>query len=69
MEVSAQLHVLSVLSLWITGWVGPRAVPDDRGKKSWPYQDSNSNPLVVQTVASLWEQNAVSSYFMKQLVK
>jgi hypothetical protein len=38
---------------WIRGWLGPRTglhAADKR--KFWPYQDSNSDPLVIQLVAS-----------------
>jgi hypothetical protein len=39
---------------WIWGWVGFRTVLDgvERGKKSYHYRDSKSDPSVVQPVAS-----------------
>jgi hypothetical protein len=38
---------------WIGGWVDPRVVwTTCRKENSWPYQDSNSDPSVVYTIAS-----------------
>jgi hypothetical protein len=38
---------------WIGGWVDPRAGLDDVEKRNpWPYQDLNSDPLIVQPVVS-----------------
>jgi hypothetical protein len=38
---------------WIGGWVGPRTGLDDvERKKSYPYWNSNSDPLVVNPLAS-----------------
>jgi hypothetical protein len=44
----------------IGGLVGPRAGMDELEKrKSWPYCDSNSDPLVVQSVASRYTDCAI----------
>jgi hypothetical protein len=38
---------------WIGGWLCPRSSVDDVEKKKFlPYRDSNSNPSVVEPVAS-----------------
>jgi hypothetical protein len=45
---------------WIGGWVGPRAGPDDVEKRnSWTYRGSNSDPSVVQVVASRYTDYAI----------
>jgi hypothetical protein len=44
---------------FIGGWVGPRAGLDDMEENSWPYQDSNSHPSVVQPVASHYIDYAI----------
>jgi hypothetical protein len=59
-EVSGQLHAPAVLLPlkeppypWLGGWVDPRAGLDDvEIENSLPYLDSNSDPSVVQPVAS-----------------
>jgi hypothetical protein len=41
---------------WIGGWVDPRTGLDDVEKRKFlPYRDSNSDPSVVQPVASRYE--------------
>jgi hypothetical protein len=45
---------------WIRGWVGPWAGLDDVGREnSWPFRDSNSDPSVVQSVASRYIDYAI----------
>jgi hypothetical protein len=45
---------------WIGGWVDLRASLDDlRRENSWPYRDSNSDPSVVQPVASRYTDYAI----------
>jgi hypothetical protein len=38
---------------WTAGWISPRTVPDavQRRNISWPYQESNTDPSVVQPIA------------------
>jgi hypothetical protein len=65
MEVSGQIHAPAALppgertpdTHWIGGWVDPRAGLDDVKKRnSWPYRDSNSDPSVVQPIASRYTE-------------
>jgi hypothetical protein len=66
LEVSGQLQAPAALprgkapgTPWI-GWVDPRAGLDDLEKrKIWPYRDSNSNPSVVQPIASRYTDYAI----------
>jgi hypothetical protein len=45
---------------WIGGWVGPRAGLDDVEKRNFlPLRDSNSDPSVVQLVASRYTDHAI----------
>jgi hypothetical protein len=45
---------------WIGGWVNPRAVLDNVEKRnSWPHRDTNSDPSVVQPVASRYTDYAI----------
>jgi hypothetical protein len=45
---------------WIGGWVDPRAGQDDwRRENSWSYRDSNSDPSIVQSVASRYTDCAI----------
>jgi hypothetical protein len=49
---------------WIGGWVSPRASLDDMDKLiSCPYRDSNSDPSVVQLVASRYADSATVALF------
>jgi hypothetical protein len=44
---------------WIWDWVDTRTGLDDvENKSSWPYRNSNSDPLVVQPVASIYTDYA-----------
>jgi hypothetical protein len=45
---------------WIGGWVVPRAGLDDVEKSLDPTRDSNSDPSVVQTVSSPYNEYPVS---------
>jgi hypothetical protein len=45
---------------WIGGWVGPRASLDNmRRENSWPYWDSELDPLVIQLIASHYTDCAI----------
>jgi hypothetical protein len=45
---------------WIGGWVGPRAsLVDMEKRKIRPYQDSNSDPLVIQPIVSRYTDYAI----------
>jgi hypothetical protein len=49
---------------WIGGWVGSRAGLDDKEKqKFFTFRDSNSDPSVVQTVASCYIDCATATQF------
>jgi hypothetical protein len=48
---------------WIGGWVGPRPGLDNVEKrKIWPYRDLNSDPSVVQLVASRYTDYAILAF-------
>jgi hypothetical protein len=45
---------------WVEGWVNPSAGMDIwRRENSWPYQDSDSDPSVVEPVASCYTDYAI----------
>jgi hypothetical protein len=55
---------------WRGGWVDPRASLDDVEKKnSSPYRDSNSNPSVVQPVASRYIDYAIPASLKDYVIK
>jgi hypothetical protein len=48
---------------WIGGWVGPRVGLDDMEEwKFLPHRDSNSEPLVIQPIASCYNNCAISAH-------
>jgi hypothetical protein len=48
---------------WIGGWVDPRASLDNMEKiNSWTYQDSNSEPSVIQLAASRYTNYAIPGH-------
>jgi hypothetical protein len=74
LEVICQLHTPTVLppeeispgNQWIGSWVDPRAGRTLwRRENSWPYRYSNSDPSVVQSVASRYTDWAIpaSTFF------
>jgi hypothetical protein len=50
---------------WIGGWVDPRAGLDDVKRKFLTQRDSNSDPSVVQPVASRYTDYAKFFFFEK----
>jgi hypothetical protein len=52
---------------WIGGWVDLRAGLDDLDP-TWPYRDSNSDPSVVQPVASRYTDYAIPAPIHKTLL-
>jgi hypothetical protein len=53
---------------WIGGWVGPRANLDYMEKwKYMPSPDSNSDPLVVQPVASRYTDSAIPALYYEEI--
>jgi hypothetical protein len=52
---------------WIGGWVSPRVGLDDVKKKPLPNRDSNSDPSVVQPVASCYTDCAIPAHILKML--
>jgi hypothetical protein len=45
---------------WIGGWADPRASLDDLEREnSYPHLDSNSDPLIVQSVTSRYTDYAI----------
>jgi hypothetical protein len=53
----------------VGGWVGPRAGVDDVEKRKLFYRDSNSDPSVVQPVASCYTDSAMLVPSILTLVK
>jgi hypothetical protein len=65
MEVSGYLHAPATFllgkkpgTLWIAGWVGPRAGLDGFGKEKISSAYHNSNPGTIQPVASCYTNYA-----------
>jgi hypothetical protein len=68
LEVSGQLHTPAALpprkkilsTHWLEGRVGPRTNLEDIGRRKFcPYREWNSDPSVVQYVASLYTDCAI----------
>jgi hypothetical protein len=70
LEVSGQVHTPVTLPQGKGPWCpldtrlgGPQSQSRQHGEHSWPYWDSNSNPSIIQPVASHYTNYAIQSHF------